>query len=149
MRCPKSARLCTKDISKSKVLKTDGLGPLLEMERPKKCTLLWREAHVEVKCTKHVSSGALVGIEISTKCTPLRREAHVQVQSAKNDGYGPLFDVRMSFSVAGAGGFAPCQEQAKREGFVTVSTCLACVGYLKRMCKDAFRVAGAVQVHAD
>ena len=53
LRCRKSARRCgAKHISKSKVLKTGGLGPLLEVETSKKCTLLWREAHFEVKMYK-------------------------------------------------------------------------------------------------
>ena len=38
LRCQKSARRCgAKHISKSKVLKTDGLGPLLEVQMSKKC----------------------------------------------------------------------------------------------------------------
>ena len=38
LRCRKSARRCgAKQISKSKVLKTDGLGPLLEVQMSKKC----------------------------------------------------------------------------------------------------------------
>ena len=53
LRCRKSARRCgAKHISKSKVLKTDGLGPLLEVAMSKKCTPLWREAHFEVKMYK-------------------------------------------------------------------------------------------------
>ena len=53
LRCRKSARRCgAKHISKSKVLKTGGLGPLLEVEMSKKCTPLWREAHFEVKMSK-------------------------------------------------------------------------------------------------
>ena len=53
LRCQKSARRCgAKCISKSKVLKTGGLGPLLEVAMSKKCTLLWREAHFEVKMYK-------------------------------------------------------------------------------------------------
>ena len=52
-RCWKSARRCgTKHILKSKVLKTGGLGPLLEVEMSKKCTPLWREAHFQVKMYK-------------------------------------------------------------------------------------------------
>ena len=52
-RCWKSARRCgAKHILKSKVLKTGGLGPLLEVEMSKKCTPLWREAHFEVKMYK-------------------------------------------------------------------------------------------------
>ena len=41
-----------KHISKSEVLKTDGLRPLLEVEMSKKCTPLWREAHFQVKMLK-------------------------------------------------------------------------------------------------
>ena len=53
LRCRKSARRCgAKHISKSKVLKTGGLGPLLEVAMSKKCTPLWREAHFEVKMYK-------------------------------------------------------------------------------------------------
>ena len=46
------SKKCTKHISKPKVLKTGGLGPLLEVEMSKKCTPLWREAHFEVKMYK-------------------------------------------------------------------------------------------------
>ena len=54
LRCRKSARRCgAKHISKSKVLKTGGLGALLEVEMSKKCTALWREAHFEVKSVKN------------------------------------------------------------------------------------------------
>ena len=52
-RCRKSARRCgAKHISKSKCTKHLGLGPLLEVEMSKKCTPLWREAHVQVKMLK-------------------------------------------------------------------------------------------------
>ena len=50
LRCRKSARRCgAKQISKSKCTKHLSLGPLLEVQMSKKCTLLWREAHFEVK----------------------------------------------------------------------------------------------------
>ena len=53
LRCRKSARRCgTKHISRSKVSKTGGLRPLLEVAMSKKCTPLWREAHFEVKMYK-------------------------------------------------------------------------------------------------
>ena len=46
----KSARRCgAKHISKSKVSKTHGLRPLLEVEMLKKGTPLWREARFQVK----------------------------------------------------------------------------------------------------
>ena len=54
LQCRKSARCCgAKHISKSKVLKTDRFGALLEIEMLKKCTPLWRKAHVEVKSAKN------------------------------------------------------------------------------------------------
>ena len=49
LRCWTGARRCgATHISKSKVLKTDRFGALLEVEMLKKCTPLWREAHFEV-----------------------------------------------------------------------------------------------------
>ena len=36
-----------------KVLKTGGLGAVLEVEMLKKCMALWREAHLEVKSVKN------------------------------------------------------------------------------------------------
>ena len=54
LRCRKSARRCgAKHISKSKCTKHLRVGPLLEVEMSKKCTLLWREAHFEVKSAKN------------------------------------------------------------------------------------------------
>ena len=63
----------------------------------------------------------------------------------KNDGYGALLDVQMCFRVAGAKNCAPEQKWAKSEGFAAFPKTLAGVGHLKRIFKDAFRVAGAVQ----
>ena len=52
-RCRKSARRCgAKHISKSKCTKHHMFPPLLEVRMLKKCTLLWREAHFEVKMYK-------------------------------------------------------------------------------------------------
>ena len=59
--------------------------------------------------------------------------------------YGPFLEVQMSFRVAGAGDCAPCQKWARREGFVAFPKTMAGVGHLKRICKDAFCLAGAVQ----
>ena len=51
----------------------------------------------------------------------------------------------MCFRAAGARDCAPSQKRAKREGFVAFPKAMAGVGHLKRICKDAFSVAGAVQ----
>ena len=69
LRCRKSARRCgAKHISKSKVLKTDGLGPLLEVEMSKKC--FWR-----FRCRKSVEKVHAVVAQStfpSQKCKKLR-----------------------------------------------------------------------------
>ena len=56
LRCRKSARRCgAKHISKSKCTKHTWFGPLLEVEMSKKCTPLWREAHLRsqrLRCRK-------------------------------------------------------------------------------------------------
>ena len=54
LRCRKSAGQCgAKHSSKSKCAKHTRFGPLLEVAMSKKCTLLWREAHFEVKMYKN------------------------------------------------------------------------------------------------
>ena len=61
LRCRKSARRCgAKHISKSKCTKHTIVGPLLEVAMSKKCTLLWREAHFEVKMYKAEKVHAVV-----------------------------------------------------------------------------------------
>ena len=82
---------------------------------------------------------------MSKKCMPLWREAHFEVNMYKHHMFAPLLDVQMSFRAAGTRDSPPCQKWAKREDFVAVPTTMAGVGHLKRTCKDAFRVAGAVQ----
>ena len=101
LRCWKSARCCgAKHISKSKCTKHTILGPLLEVERSKKCTPLWREAHFEVKSAKNWRSRTTFVSwdvkKVSKKCTPLWREAHFEVKSVKNWGFWAFFDVQMS-----------------------------------------------------
>ena len=59
--------------------------------------------------------------------------------------FAPLLEVQMSFRVAGARDCAPSQKWAKRECFVSFPQTVAGVGHLKRICKDAFSVAGAVR----
>ena len=83
-RCQKSARRCgAKHISKSKCTKHTIVGPLLEVEMSKKCTLLEREDISKSKCTKHTIVGPLLEVEMSKKCTPLWRKAHFQVKMYK------------------------------------------------------------------
>ena len=63
----------------------------------KKCALLWREAHFEVKMLKTLGVRTTFRkVEMSKKCTPLWREAHFEVKSVKNWGFWAFFDVKMS-----------------------------------------------------
>ena len=69
---------------------------------------------------------------------------HISKSKAqKTAGYGAFLDVQMCFRVAGARDCGPCQEW---EGFVAFPKTMTGVGHLKRICKDAFSMAGAVQV---
>ena len=85
-RCWKSAGRCgVKHISKSKVLKTHGLGPFLEVDMSKKCTTLWREAHFEVKSVKTYGFGALLDVQMSF-CVELARDYAPCQTWAKREG---------------------------------------------------------------
>ena len=78
--CRKSARRCgAKHISNSKCTKHLSSGPLLEVELLRKCTSLWREAHVQVKMSKTPGVRTIFGGSDVEKCTPLWREAHFEV----------------------------------------------------------------------
>ena len=137
----------------------------------KSCTQLWPEADFQVKMYKahHVrttfgswdiekvhgvvaqstcpsqnvqSTPCSVHVE---KCTPLWREAHFEVKTYKTPHVRTTFG-RSDVILRGVQGIvcAPCQKWAKLEGFVAVSKTMAGVRHLKRICKDAFRVAGAM-----
>ena len=61
-RCRKSARRCgAKNISTSKCTKHHMFEALLEVQMSKKCTLLWREAHFQVKMYKAHDSQTTFG----------------------------------------------------------------------------------------
>ena len=85
LRCQKSARRCgAKHISKSKVLKTGGLGPLLEVEMSKKCTPLWREAHFEVKMYKTHHARATFGSSDVEKVHAVVARSTFRIQNVQN-----------------------------------------------------------------
>ena len=69
LRCRKSARRCgAKHIWKSKCTKHTSFGALLEVEMSKKCTPLWREAHLEVKMLKTPHARATFGRSDVVSC---------------------------------------------------------------------------------
>ena len=66
LRCRKSARrLRPKHIWKWKCYKQNILRPLLEVEMSRKCTLLWPEAHLEVKSLKICWFWAVFDVQMS------------------------------------------------------------------------------------
>ena len=116
LRCRKSARCCgAKHMSKSKCTKHIMLRPLLEVDMSKKRTLLWREAHFEVKMLK--TSRVRTTLGRSDVLSRGRRKGFVDLVKSEQN-------VRV---------------------FRHFQKTMAGVGHLKRICKDAFSVAGAVQ----
>ena len=96
------------------------VGPLLEVEMSKKCTprstfpsqnvqnTPCTDRFWQLSCRKS-ARGCDAKHILKSKCT-------------KHTTYGPFLEVQMSFRVAGARDFGPCQKWAKREGFVAFST---------------------------
>ena len=68
----------------------------------KKCTPLWREAHLEVKSVKALQVRCTFwrfdGESMSKKCTLLWREAHFQVKSGSKPPVFDTFDLEMCFA---------------------------------------------------
>ena len=116
----------------------------------KKCTPLWREAHVEIRLhkTPHVRPllevgmwkkcvtveagssfpiqtvfGPLLEVQMSNECTPLWREERFQITMFKAPHVGTAFERSGArFCLAGTRNCASCQRLDKHEGFVAVST---------------------------
>ena len=134
LRCRKSARRCgAKHISNTK---HTILGPLLEVEMSKKCTPLWREAHLQVKKLKTPHLRTTFGSWDVEKVHAVVAQSTFPSQKCKKLTGTEHFWTREC---------APCQKWAKRDGFVAFPKAMAGVGHLKRIRKDAFRVAGAIQ----
>ena len=66
------------------MFKTDGFGALLEVEMLKKCTPLWREAHVEVKMYKTLQPRSAFGSSDVEKVHDAVARSTFRSQNAKN-----------------------------------------------------------------
>ena len=133
-------RCGAKHISKTICQKHLNVGALLEVESLQKCTPLWRKARFQVKMLKTPQVRNAFGSWAVQKV-----HAAVVRSAFPSQKRGPLFEVRMWYCVAGAMDSTASYKWAKPVGFAAASKTMACVGHLKRTCKDAFRVAGAVQ----
>ena len=120
-------------------------GPLLEVEKSKKHAVVARSTlrSQNVQSTPGPGHFWKLRCRKSARCCGAKHIS--KSKRSKHQGFGALLDVQMSFRVASARDCAPCQKRAKREGFVTLPKTMAGMGHLKRICKDAFSVAGAVQ----
>ena len=111
LRCRKSARGCgTKHVSKSKCTRHTILGPLLEVDMSKKCTRLWREAHLQVKMYKTQQCRTTFGSCDVEKVHAVVARSTFRSENIKNTILGQLLDVKMSFRVAGARDCGSCQK---------------------------------------
>ena len=96
--------------------------------------------------SKHSSFGPLFEVEMLKKCTWLWREAHFEVNMLKNTTCSEHFcTFRCRFAWQAQGILHLAKSEKNVRGFVACPKTMAGVGHLKRICKDAFRVAGAVR----
>ena len=110
------------------------------------CTPLWREAHFEVKMYKTPQLRTTFRSCDVEKVHAVVARSTFRSKSVQSTTCSDHFlTVQMPFDVAGARDCAPCQKWAKRKCFVAFLTTMAGLGHLKRIYKDAFSVAGAVQ----
>ena len=93
------------------------------------------------KCTKHTMSGPLLEIEMSKKCTPLWREGQ-NVKNTRGSDHFWTFRCRFAWQ---AQGIVHLLKSEQNVGLVAFPKTMAGVGHLKRICKDAFSLAGTVQ----
>ena len=137
--------ICGSGGSKSRLAKAAGAEPADQMRDEKLHTVVARSTF---------RSQNVQNTPCSDHFWKLRRRKSVRrcgakhiskLKCEKHQGFGPLLDVQMSFRVAGTRDCGPCQKWAKRQGFVAFPKTMAGVGHLKRICKDAISVAGAVQ----
>ena len=147
LRCRKSARRCgAKHISKPKCTKHTILGPLLEVEMSKKCTPLWREAYFQVKMYKTHHSRTTFGSSDVEKVHALVARSTFRSEHVKNTrGSDHFWRFRCRFAWQAPGIVHLFKSEQNVRVLIAFPKTMAGVGHLKRICKDAFRVAGAVQ----
>ena len=112
----------------------------------KNCTPLWREAHFEVKMYKTHHVRTTFGSWDVEKVHAIVARSTFRSQNVKNArGSDHFWTLRCRFAWQAQGIVHLFQKRAKRESFVAFPKTMAGVGHLKRIFKDGFRVAGAVQ----
>ena len=129
-----------------KTYKTHQVRALLELGMIKKCSPLWPEARAEARARKTPQGRSPFG-RWGRKGACCCGTKHISNSNCtKHHMFGLLLHVEALLIVAGAMGSAPCPKWAQqREDLATVSKTMAGMGCLKKVCKDGFRVDGAIQ----
>ena len=98
------------------------------------------------KCTKPTMLGPLLEVEMSKKCTPLWREAHFRSQKCKKlTGSEHFWTFRCRFAWQAQWKVHRVKSEQNVRVLSQFQKRMSGVGHLKRICKDTFSVAGAVQ----
>ena len=137
--------ICGSGGSKSRLAKAAGAEPSGQMRDEKVHAVVARSTFVSEKAKNTSRSDHFWKLRCRKSARRCGAKHISKSQCTKHHMLAPLLEVQMSFRVAGVRDCAPCQKWAKRGGFVAFPKTMAGVGDLKRICKDAFRVAGAVQ----
>ena len=130
-----------------KKLKTPHVRTLLEVEMSKKCTPLWREAHFGVKMLKTRHVRPTFGSSDVEKVHAVVARSAFRSQNVKNTrGSDHFWRFRCRFAWQAQGIVHLVKSEQNVRVFVAFFwKTMAGVGHLKRICKDAFSVAGAIQ----
>ena len=127
----------------------DGFRALLDVEMRKKCTPMWRGAHVEVKMYKaHHARTTFGSWDVQKVHAVVVRSTFWSQKCKKIRDRKHFWTFRFCFAWQAQGfGHLVKSEQNVRVmcGFVACPKTMAGAGHLKRISKDAFSVAGAVQ----
>ena len=143
LRCRKSVRRCG---ARSQNVQNTSVSDHFWKLRCRKSARRCGAKHISKwTCTKHTRCGPLLAVEMSKQCTPLWREAHFEVNMYKTSHVRATFGGSDVVLRGRRKGLCTLSKASQTWGFCSISETMAGVGHLKRIFKDAFRVAGAVQ----
>ena len=117
-----------------------------KFDMSKKCTQLWREAHVKAKIykTHHVRT-TFGSCHVEKAHAVAARSTFASQKCKKLTGTERFWAFRCLFAWQAQGIVHLVKREPNVRVFVAYPKTMAGVGRLKRICKDAFSVAGARQ----
>ena len=138
--------ICGSGWSKSRLAKAAGAEPSGQMRDEQLHAVVRPEALFEVESLKNWGSWTTFRSWDVEKVHAVAAPSTCRSRNAKTTTCSRHFwMLKRSFCVASARDSAPCHKWAKRESLVAFPKTMAGVEHLKRIRKDAFRVAGAMQ----